>query len=83
MNMNVVILATPKQFSGISLGMTTLLRIIGSAMGPALAGMYMQTHQTAINVSNTIRYFRSLASFNDIRNCSNSFDCINGSSNNS
>ena len=64
--MNVVILATPIQFSGISLGMTTLLRIIGSAIGPALAGMYMQTHQTAINVNDTIRYFPSLSSFNMI-----------------
>jgi len=34
--MNVVILVTPKQFSGISTGMTTLLRIIGSAMVPLL-----------------------------------------------
>ena len=42
--MNVVILATPIQFSGISLGMTTLLRIIGSAIGPALAGQYVIFH---------------------------------------
>jgi hypothetical protein len=62
--MNVVILVTPKQFSGISTGMTTLLRIIGSAMGPALAGMYIQTHQRAINISDTIRYFQSLPSLN-------------------
>src|ERR1043166_4720475 len=40
--MNVIILSTPRQFSGISLGMSTLMRIIGSSIGPALAGMYMQ-----------------------------------------
>jgi MFS family permease len=62
--MNVIILATPKQFSGISLGMTTLLRIIGSAIGPALAGMYMQTHQMAINANDTIRYIPSFSAFN-------------------
>jgi MFS family permease len=64
--MNVIILATPRQFSGISLGMTTLLRIIGSSIGPALAGMYMQTHQTLINVNDTLRYFPSSSSFNMI-----------------
>ena len=63
--MNVVILATPIQFSGISLGMTTLLRIIGSAIGPFLQDCH-QTHQTAINVNDTIRYFPSLSSFNMI-----------------
>jgi hypothetical protein len=62
--MNVVILVTPKQFSGISIGMTTLLRIIGSAMGPALADMYIQTYQRAINISDTIRYFQLLPSLN-------------------
>lgn len=64
--MNVIILATPKQFSGISLGMTTLLRIIGSAIGPALAGMFMQNHQTIVNVNDTLRYFPSSLSFNMI-----------------
>jgi hypothetical protein len=44
--------------------MTTLLRIIGSAIGPALAGMYMQTHQMAINANDTIRYIPSFSAFN-------------------
>ncbi len=47
--MNVILLSTPKQFSGISLGMTSLIRIIGSSIGPALAGMYMQMHRTSIH----------------------------------
>lgn len=46
--MNVIMLSTPKQFSGISLGMTSLIRIIGASIGPALAGMYMQMHQTSL-----------------------------------
>jgi hypothetical protein len=62
--MNVVILVTPKQFSGISIGMTTLLRIIGSAMGPALAGMYILTPKRAINIGDTMRFFQPLPSLN-------------------
>jgi MFS family permease len=62
--MNVIILATPRQFSGVSLGMSTLLRIIGSSIGPALAGMYMQTHQSLLNINGIARYFPSSSSFN-------------------
>jgi MFS family permease len=64
--MNVIILSTPRQFSGISLGMTLLMRIIGSAVGPALAGMYMQTHQSLLNIHGIAQYFPSAASFNMI-----------------
>jgi len=62
--MNVIILSTPRQFSGISLGMSSLMRIIGAAIGPALAGMYMQTHQSLLNIHGTVEYFPSAASFN-------------------
>jgi MFS family permease len=62
--MNVIILSTPRQFSGISLGMTLLMRIIGSAIGPALAGMYMQTHQSLLHINGIAQYFPSSASFN-------------------
>ena len=64
--MNVIILSTPRQFSGISLGMTLLMRIIGSAIGPALAGMYMQTHQSLLNIHGIAQYFPSASSFNMI-----------------
>jgi MFS family permease len=40
--MNVTMLATPLQYTGMSLGTNNLMRIIGSSIGPALAGMYMQ-----------------------------------------
>ena len=62
--MNVIILATPRQFTGISLGMSSLMRIIGAAIGPALAGMYMQTHQLLLNVHGITEYFPSSVSFN-------------------
>ncbi len=47
--MNVIMVATPKQNVGASLGMSTLIRIIGSSIGPAMAGMFMQTHKTSIS----------------------------------
>ncbi|MDP9290389.1 MAG: hypothetical protein M3P08_19630, partial [Thermoproteota archaeon] len=34
--------STPKQFSGVSLGMTVVLSILGSSIGPAIAAIYMQ-----------------------------------------
>ena len=62
--MNVIILSTPRQFTGVSLGMSTLMRIIGSAVGPALAGMYMQTHQSLLHINGIAQYFPSPGSFN-------------------
>ncbi len=62
--MNVIILSTPGQFSGISLGMSSLMRIVGSSIGPALAGMYMQTNQTLLNLDGISAYFPSSLSFN-------------------
>ena len=41
------------------------MRIIGAAIGPALAGMYMQTNQSLLNIHGIAQYFSSLsASFN-------------------
>ena len=57
--MNVIILATPKEYTGISLGIATLVRIIGSAIGPALAAMYMQSSQTVIDVGALSRSYPS------------------------
>lgn len=57
--MNVIILATPKEYTGISLGIATLVRIIGSAIGPALAAMYMQASQTVIDVGAVSRSYPS------------------------
>ena len=46
--MNVIMLSTPKQDVGVSLGMSTLIRIVGASIGPAMAAMYMQTHKTTL-----------------------------------
>ncbi|MGI0047732.1 MAG: MFS transporter [Nitrosotalea sp.] len=45
---NIVMLSTPKQLMGSSLGTTSLIRIVGSSIGPAMAGMYMGMYQTTI-----------------------------------
>jgi MFS family permease len=45
---NIVLETTPRQFSGISLGMTVLFNLIGGSIGPAIAGIYMQTHQAIV-----------------------------------
>jgi len=47
--MNLIMLLTPKQDVGVSLGMSTLIRIIGASIGPAIAGMYMQLNRTSVS----------------------------------
>ena len=61
---NVTILSTPKQFMGISLGTSMLMRIIGAAVGPALAGMYVQSNQSILKVNGIVQYFPSIDSYN-------------------
>ena len=46
--MNIVLLATPYKNMVTSVGMTSLLRIVGSSIGPAVAGVLMQLHQVTI-----------------------------------
>ena len=66
--MNIIILATPAQSMGISTGMTSLIRIIGSALGPAIAGMLMQSQQQILkmNGSTTAATFPSSEAYNMI-----------------
>ena len=45
---NITMEYTPRQFSGVSLGMSVVLVLIGSSIGPAIAGIYMQTHQEVV-----------------------------------
>jgi MFS family permease len=53
---NITMEYTPMQFSGVSLGMSVVLVLIGSSIGPAIAAIYMQTHQEVIakGVNNSI-----------------------------
>lgn len=43
--MNIVMLSTPKQFGGITIGMVQVLMFIGMSIGPVVGGMYMQRYQ--------------------------------------
>jgi MFS family permease len=59
---NIVLESTPRQFSGISLGMTVLFNLIGSSIGPAVAGIYMQADQAI--VKGAVGSFPSSDSYN-------------------
>ena len=45
---DIILQRTPKEFAGISLGMTVLFNLIGGSVGPAIAGIYMQSDQVVI-----------------------------------
>ena len=47
---NLVVSSSPKEFTGISVGVGALLLFIGMAIGPALAGVYMKNHETIVGV---------------------------------
>ena len=65
--MNVTMLATPIQHTGMSLGTNNLMRILGSSIGPALAGMYMQTNQSPLVIAGqTASSFPSASAYNSI-----------------
>jgi len=42
---NISTLFVPKQFSGISIGITTLLFLVGMSIGPAISGMFMERYR--------------------------------------
>jgi MFS family permease len=65
--MNVTMLATPIQHIGMSLGTNNLMRILGSSIGPALAGMYMQANQSPLVIAGqTVSSFPSASAYNSI-----------------
>jgi MFS family permease len=47
---NMVVSSSPKEFTGISVGVGALLLFIGMAIGPALAGVYMENQETVEGV---------------------------------
>jgi MFS family permease len=58
---NIVVSSSPKPFIGISVGVGALLLFIGMAIGPALAGVYMENHETIKGVQGS---YPSLGSYN-------------------
>jgi MFS family permease len=47
-SVNVVLTSTPKQFSGISIGMNLLIYLIGASVGSVIAGIYLQDNQVFV-----------------------------------
>jgi hypothetical protein len=45
---NVILLSVPMQVTGIALGMTLLLNLVGMSVGPALAGVFQQLNQGTV-----------------------------------
>jgi hypothetical protein len=64
--MNIIILSSPRESSGVTIGMSSMLRIVGSSIGPALAAMYMQTNQSVINAKGITESLPSSFSFDSI-----------------
>jgi MFS family permease len=58
---NIVVSSSPKSFIGISVGVGALLLFIGMAIGPALAGVYMENHETIKGIQGS---YPSLDSYN-------------------
>jgi hypothetical protein len=42
---NVILLSVPIQVTGIALGMTLLLNLVGMSLGPALSGFFQETYK--------------------------------------
>ena len=64
-SVNIVLTSTPKQFSGISLGMNLLIYLIGSAVGPIIAGTLMQANQiSTISSDGILTFYPSPESYN-------------------
>lgn len=61
---NIVMVQSSFEQIGISLGISNLLRIIGSSIGPTIAGLFMQTHLFPIDLSkNQNQYFPTAAAY--------------------
>ncbi len=60
---NIVLQHTPYQFSGVSIGISVVIVLIGSSIGPVIASMFMQTYQDSV-IESSGRSYPSLLSYN-------------------
>ncbi len=60
---NIVLQHTPHQFSGVSIGISVVIVLIGSSIGPVIASIFMQTYQDTVNGLSG-RSYPSLLSYN-------------------
>ena len=65
-SINMILVSTPKQSNGVSLGMTTLLYLIGTSVGPVIAGIFMQANQAFVKgiSSGGVSLFPTAQSYN-------------------
>ncbi len=56
--------SAPEQYSGVAYGMTVLLFYVGMAIGPAIAGVYMQSHQISVSTIAGLSSYPSAESYN-------------------
>jgi len=54
--MNIIILFTPSNYIGTSTGLSVLIRILGSSVGPVIAALYMQLNQSHIAMNKSFFY---------------------------
>ncbi len=59
---NIIILSTPSNYIGTSTGLSVLIRILGSSMGPVIAALYMQFNQSHLAM-NKLYFYPSAYSF--------------------
>jgi MFS family permease len=64
--MNIIILAAHRDYSVVTIGVSSLLRIIGSSIGPALAALYMEINQMSLKINGIETYFPSPVAFDMI-----------------
>jgi len=60
---NVILQYTPRQYSGISIGISVVIVLIGSSIGPVIASIYMQAYQEFVSGVSE-RPYPSLLSYN-------------------
>ncbi len=60
---NIVLQYTPHQFSGVSIGISVVIVLIGSSIGPVIASIFMQTYQDSVSEVSG-RSYPSLLSYN-------------------
>jgi MFS family permease len=65
-SVNIVLTSTPRQFSGISLGMNLLIYLIGSSVGPVIAGILLQANEVFVKSNIISASFPSPESYGQI-----------------
>jgi MFS family permease len=63
---NIILVSVSPKIGGISMGITVLLFLIGMSIGPAIAGIYLETFQSPIMLNDIIYYFPSKFSYDMI-----------------